>query len=93
MPLEIMRAKRGGNRSLQATQVKTRSFCLIQHRNETRGMIKRQRKSGLSDKPYGDLCSCMPVEHEQGETAILEKDAAEIQGHWSLDAGFICEDE
>lgn len=56
-------------------------------------MIKRQRKSGLSDKPYGDLCSCMPVEHEQGETAILEKDVAEIQGHWSLDAAFICEDE
>lgn len=93
MPLEITRERKGGNRSLQAMQVKTRSFCLIQHRNESGGMIKRQGQSGLSDKLDGDLCSCMPVEHEQGETAFLEKYVAEIQGHWSLDAGFICEDE
>lgn len=33
------------------------------------------------------------VEHEQRETAFFEKDVAEIQGHWSLDAGFNCEDE
>lgn len=33
------------------------------------------------------------VEREQRETAFFEKDVAEIQGHWSLDAGFNCEDE
>lgn len=33
------------------------------------------------------------VEHEQKETTFYEKDVAEIQGHWSFDAGFNCENE
>lgn len=33
------------------------------------------------------------VEHEQREIAFFEKAVAEIQGRWSLDAGFNCEDE
>ena len=57
------------------------------------GEIKRQEWSGLSYKLESDFCSCILVRHEQGETAFREKDVAEIQGHWSLDAGFVCEDE
>lgn len=45
------------------------------------GWLKRQGQSGLSDKPESDLCSCIPVKHEQREIAFLEKDTAEIQGH------------
>lgn len=82
MSLENTRGKKGGNRSLQAMQVKTRSFCLIWCRNETRGEIKRQEWFGLSYKVENDLYSCILAEHEQGERVFLEKNVAEIQGHW-----------